>query len=43
MRRRPDKLEPEQQQRLAAYLADQPMVGAVYEQLQRLMALLRHR
>lgn len=43
MRRRPDKLEPEQQERLTAYLAEQPMVGAVYEQLQRLMALLRHK
>jgi transposase len=43
MRRRPDNLAPEQLERLTAYLAENPMVGAVYELLQRLMRLLRHK
>jgi transposase len=43
MRRRPDNLEPEQKLRLAAYLTEHPMVGAVYGQLQRVMMLLRQK
>ena len=43
LRRKPDRLEPEQQQRLEAYFAEHPMVGAVYDQLQRLMLLLRNK
>jgi len=43
MRRRPDKLEPDQELRLRAYFAEHPIVGAVYDQLQRLMALLRNK
>jgi len=43
MRRRPDKLEPDQQLRLRAYFVEQPMVGAVYDQLQRVMTLLRNK
>ncbi len=43
MRRRPDRLEPEQQQRLRAYFVEHPIVGAVYDQLQRLMQLLRYK
>ena len=33
MRRRPDRLEAEQQLRLRAYFAEHPLVGAVYDQL----------
>jgi transposase len=43
MRRRPDRLEAEQQLRLRAYFTEHPMVGAVYDQLQRLMQLLRYK
>lgn len=43
MRRKPENLEPEQRVRLAAYLAEHPILGAVYDQLQRLMQLLRHK
>jgi transposase len=43
MRRRPDRLEPEQKLRLGAYFVEHPLVGAVYDQLQRLMRLLRHK
>ena len=43
MRRHPAKLEPEQHQRLRAYFAEHPMVGAVYDQLQRVMMLLRQK
>jgi hypothetical protein len=43
MRRRPDKLEPEQQLRLRAYLAEHVMVGALYDQLQRVMMLQRNK
>lgn len=43
MRRKPENLELEQQQRLKAYFADHPLVGAVYHRLQGLMELLRHK
>jgi transposase len=43
MRRRPDRLEPEQQLRLRAYFTEHPMVGAVYDQLQRVMLLMRNK
>jgi transposase len=43
MRRKPANLAPEQQLRLAAYFAEHPLVGAVYDKLQGLMALLRHK
>lgn len=43
MRRKPENLEPEQQVRLQAYFTEHPMVGAVYDQLQRLMQLLRNK
>jgi transposase len=43
MRRKPENLELEQQQRLKAYFAEHPLVGAVYHRLQGLMKLLRHR
>ena len=43
MRRKPDRLEPEQKQRLQAYFTEHPMVGAVYDQLQRVMRLLRNK
>jgi hypothetical protein len=39
----PDKLEAEQQLRLRDYFAEHPMVGAVYDQLQRVMTLLRNK
>ena len=43
MRRKPENLEPEQQLRLRAYLAEHPMLGAVYHKLQGLMTLLRNK
>lgn len=43
MRRKPANLEPEQRARLATYLAEHPMVDAVYAQLQALMTLLRNK
>ena len=43
MRRKPDNLDPEQQVRLRAYFVEHPMVGAVYDQLQRVMLLLRNK
>lgn len=43
MRRKPENLEPEQQLRLQAYFGEHPLVGAVYDQLQRLMQLLRNK
>jgi transposase len=43
MRRRPDNLKPDQELRLRAYFTEHPMVGAVYDQLQRVMRLLRHK
>jgi transposase len=43
MRRRPDRLDPDQALRLRAYLNQHVMVGAVYDQLQRLMTLLRNK
>jgi transposase len=43
MRRRPDKLEPDQQLRLRGYFSEHPMVGAIYDQLQRTMTLLRNK
>jgi len=43
MRRKPERLEPEQQLRLAAYFTEHPMVRAVYDKLQSLMALLRYK
>lgn len=43
MRRKPANLEPEQKLRLEAYFTEHPLVGAVYDQLQRLMQLLRNK
>ena len=43
MRRKPDNLDPEQRLRLHAYFTEHPLVGAVYDQLQRLMLLLRNK
>ena len=43
MRRKPANLDPEQQVRLQAYFTEHPMVAAVYDQLQRLMQLLRNK
>ncbi|MGE0871400.1 MAG: transposase [Kofleriaceae bacterium] len=43
MRRRPDRLKPDQKLRLEAYFTEHPLVGAVYDQLQRLMRLLRNK
>lgn len=43
MRRKPDRLDPDQAVRLRAYLDEHVIVGAVYDQLQRLMMLLRNK
>jgi transposase len=43
MRRKPDRLDPDQRLRLRAYLDEQPMLGAVYDTLQRVMMLLRNK
>jgi transposase len=43
MRRKPENLDPEQRLRLEAYFTEHPLVGAVYDQLQRLMQLLRNK
>ena len=40
---KPTNLEPEQQLRLRAYFVEHPMVGAVYDQLQRVMLLMRNK
>ena len=38
-----ENLEPDQRLRLQAYFTEHPLVGAVYDKLQSLMALLRHK
>jgi transposase len=43
MRRKPNKLDLEQQLRLRAYFAEHPLVGAVYHRLQDLMTLIAAR
>jgi transposase len=43
VRRKPENLDPVQQLRLAAYLAEYPVVRTVYDELQALMLLLRHK
>jgi transposase len=43
MRRKPANLDPDQELRLEAYFTEHPLVGAVYERLQRLNELLRNK
>jgi len=43
MRRKPENLDPEQHLRLAAYLAEHPVMRTVYDELQTLMMLLRNK